>query len=104
MKVNIYSFNNLNILRAELYVKTTLHIYNFKNIGEIYDNRPSSNILNKARTNTLQLNDGNRHTNKNNKFGDEEIYDNRPSSNILNKARTNTLQLNVRNRHTNKNK
>ena len=31
---------------------------------EIYDNRPSSNILNKARTNTLQLNDRNRHTNK----------------------------------------
>ena len=30
---------------------------------EMYDNRPSSNILKKARTNTLQLNDRNdRHT------------------------------------------
>ena len=39
----------------------------FKNdFGEvvIYDNRPSSTILYKARTNTLQLNDSNRHTNK----------------------------------------
>ena len=31
---------------------------------DIYDNRPSSTILYKARTNTLQLNDRNRHTNK----------------------------------------
>ena len=31
---------------------------------EIYDNRPSSTILYKARSNTLQLNDRNRHTNK----------------------------------------
>ena len=31
---------------------------------EIYDNRPSSIILNKTRTNTLQLNDRNKHTNK----------------------------------------
>ena len=31
---------------------------------EIYDNRPSSNILNKARTNALQLINRNRHTNK----------------------------------------
>ena len=56
---------DLNIWKAELEVKTTLQIYQ-KNVGdeEIYDNRPSSNILNKARTNTLQLNDRNRHTNK----------------------------------------
>ena len=48
-------------------MKTTLQIYKKKtNFGdeEIYDNRPSSNILNKARTNTLQLNDRNRHTHK----------------------------------------
>ena len=49
-------------------MKTSLQIYKqFKNnFGEeeIYDNRPSSNILNNARTNTLQLNDRNRHTNK----------------------------------------
>ena len=31
---------------------------------EVYDNRPSSTILYKARSNTLQLNDRNRHTNK----------------------------------------
>ena len=31
---------------------------------EMYDNRRSSTILNKARTNTLQLNDRNRHRNK----------------------------------------
>ena len=56
------------IWKAELEMKTTLQIYkkNENNFGdeEIYDNRPSSNILNKARTNTLQLNDRNRHTNK----------------------------------------
>ena len=59
---------DLNIWKAELEMKTTLQIYKkFKNnFGdeEIYDNIPSSNILNKARTNTLQLNDRNRHTNK----------------------------------------
>ena len=45
---------DLNIWKAELEMKTTLQIYKNK-IGdeEIYDNRPSSNILNKARTNTL---------------------------------------------------
>ena len=37
--------------------------YNF-GYEEICDNRPSSNILNNARTNTLQLNDRDRHTNK----------------------------------------
>ena len=58
---------DLNIWKAELEMKTTLQIYKKKtNFGdeEIYDNIPSSNILNKARTNTLQLNDRNRHTNK----------------------------------------
>ena len=57
---------DLNIWKVELEMNTTLQIYKkFKNnIGEIYDNRPSSNILNKARTNTLQLNDRNRHTHK----------------------------------------
>ena len=57
---------DLNIWKAELEMKTTLRIKKLKNFGdeEIYDNRPSSNILNKARTNTLQLIDRNRHTNK----------------------------------------
>ena len=59
---------DLNIWKAELEMKPTLQIYkkNKNNFGdeEIYDNRPSSNILNKARPNTLQLNDRNRHTNK----------------------------------------
>ena len=49
-------------------MKTSLQIYKqFKNdFGEeeICDNRPSSTILYKARTNTLQLNDRNRRTNK----------------------------------------
>ena len=49
-------------------MKTSLQIYTkFKNdVGEeeIYYNRPSSTILYKVRTNTLQLNDRNRHTNK----------------------------------------
>ena len=56
---------DLNIWKAELEMKTTLHIY-LKNFGEeeMYDNMPSSNILNKARKNTLQLNNINRHTNK----------------------------------------
>ena len=58
---------DLNIWKAELEMKTTLQIYKKQNnFGDekIYDNRPSSNILNKARTNTLQLNDRNRHKNK----------------------------------------
>ena len=40
-------------------MKTTLQIYTKINFGdeEICDNRPSSNILKKARTNTLQMND-----------------------------------------------
>ena len=49
-------------------MKVTLQIYTDlkKNFGdeEMYDNRLSSNILNKAKSNTLQLNDRNRHTNK----------------------------------------
>ena len=57
-----------NIWEMELEMKTSLQIYKkFKNyLGEeeIYDNRPSSTILYKARSNTLQLNDRNRHTNK----------------------------------------
>ena len=57
-----------NIWEDELEMKTSLQIYKrFKNdFGEeqIYDNRPSSTILYKARTNTLQLNDRNRHTHK----------------------------------------
>ena len=48
--------------------KSSLNIYRrFKTDiceEDIYDNRPSSRILNKARTNTLQLNDRNRHVNK----------------------------------------
>ena len=55
-----------NIWEDELEMKTSLQIYKqFKNdFGEeeIYDNRPSSTILYKARTNTLQLNNRNRHT------------------------------------------
>ena len=31
---------------------------------DVYDNRPSPRILNKARTSTIQLNDRNRHVNK----------------------------------------
>ena len=55
---------DLIIWKAELEMKTTLQI-DKKNFGdeEIYDNRPSLNILNKARTNTQQLNDRNRHPN-----------------------------------------
>ena len=56
-----------NIWEDELEMKTSLQIYkkNKNDFGEeeIYDNRPSSTILNKARTHTLQLNDRNRHTN-----------------------------------------
>ena len=59
---------DLNIWKAELEMKTTLQIYKkIKNTfvdEEIYDNMPSSKILNKPRRNTLQLNDRNRHTNK----------------------------------------
>ena len=48
--------------------KSSLNIYRrFKTDiceEDIYNNRPSSRILNKARTNTLQLNDRNRHVNK----------------------------------------
>ena len=57
-----------NIWEDELEMKTSLQIYtkNNNDFGEeeIYDNRSSSTILYKARTNTLQLNDRNRHTNK----------------------------------------
>ena len=57
-----------NIWEGEPEMKTSLQIYNkLKNDfveEEIYDNRPSSTILNKERTNTLPLNDRNRHTNK----------------------------------------
>ena len=59
---------DLNIWKAELEMETTLQIYTHfeNNFGdeEIYDNMSSSNILNKAITHTLQLNDRNRHTNK----------------------------------------
>ena len=55
-----------NIWEDELEMKTSLQIFKKNDFGEveIYDNRPSSAILYKARTNTLQLNDRNRHTNK----------------------------------------
>ena len=56
-----------NIWEDELEMKTRQQIYKkINDFGEeeIYDNRPSSTILYKARTNTLQLNDRNRHTNK----------------------------------------
>ncbi len=47
--------------------KSSLSIYkNWKTVlaeEKIYDNRPSSEILFKARTNNLRLNDRNRHTN-----------------------------------------
>ena len=48
-----------NIWEDELEMKTSLQIYKKNDFGEeeIYDNRPSSIILYKARTNTLQLND-----------------------------------------------
>ena len=53
---------------SEIKTKRTLLLYrNFKDkIQEenIYDNRPSSTILYKARSNTLPLNDRNRHKNK----------------------------------------
>ena len=53
---------------SEIKTKSTLLLYrNFKDkIQEenIYDNRPSSTILYKARSNTLPLNDRNRHKNK----------------------------------------
>ena len=57
-----------NIWEDELEMKTSLQIYKQFEIDfaeeKIYDNRPSSTILYKARTNTLQLNVRNRHTNK----------------------------------------
>ena len=56
----------VNIWKDEHDIKST-DIHQIKNdFGEeeMYKNRPSSTILNKARTNTLQLNDRNRHTNK----------------------------------------
>ena len=57
-----------NIWEDELEMNTSLQIYkkirNDFGEEEIYDNRPSSTIFYKARTNTLQLNDRNRHTNK----------------------------------------
>ena len=56
-----------NIWEDELEIKTSLQIYKKgtlvkKKCMTIY--RPSSTILYKARTNTLQLNDRSRHTNK----------------------------------------
>ena len=54
--------------KKEMESKTSIELYrNFKaTICEetIYDNRPSSATLYKARTNTLQLNDRNRHIGK----------------------------------------
>ena len=58
---------DLNIWEDEPEMKTSLQIsrkINGFGEEEIYDNRPSPSILNKARTNTLQLNARNRHTNK----------------------------------------
>ena len=53
--------------QQEVAEKSSLAIYkNFKTIlaeEKIYDNRPSSQVLFKARTNNLRLNDRNRHTN-----------------------------------------
>ena len=73
---------DLNIWKAELEMKTSLQIYKNNYFGEenMYDNRPSSTILSKARTNTLQMNDRNRHTNKGtncmvcDEVGKEDIY------------------------------
>ena len=50
--------------RRPLIVTCLDYSESFDSISIIYDKRPSSNILNKARTNTLQLNVRNRHTNK----------------------------------------
>ena len=53
---------------SEIETKSSLLLYrNFKDKiqeEDIYDNRPSSTILCKARSNTLPLNDRNRHKNK----------------------------------------
>ena len=53
---------------SEIKTKSTLLLYrNFKDKiqeEDIYDNRPSSTILYKARSNTLPLNDRKRHKNK----------------------------------------
>ncbi len=52
--------------QQEIAEKSSLYIYrNWKTVGseeKIYDNRPSSVILFKARTNNLRLKDRNRHT------------------------------------------
>ena len=57
---------NLNIWKYNFKRRQVYMFTDKKDFGEeeIYDNMPSSTILNKARTNTLQLNDRNRHTNK----------------------------------------
>ena len=57
---------NLNIWKAELENEDNSTDIQKNCFGdeEIYDNRPSLKILNKAITNTLQLDDRNRHTNK----------------------------------------
>ena len=57
---------NLNICKGELEMNTSLQIYKEK-CEESYCNMPSSTILNKVISNTLQLNDRNRQRN-------EEIY------------------------------
>ena len=53
---------------VEILTKSSLQLYRrFKSDireEEFYDNRPASKIFNRARTNTLQLNDRNRHQNK----------------------------------------
>ena len=92
---------DLNIWKAELEMKTILQIYEKKNIAdeEIYDNRPSSNILNKAKTNTLQLNDRNRHTYKEincmvcDKDEKEDIYHFMLHCTAYNEERSHSTQL-----------
>ena len=62
------------------FVRICTQVIPFQSYQYIYDNRPSSTIVNKARTNTPQLNDRKRHTNKENNClvcdtGDkEDIY------------------------------
>ena len=67
VKTLMYSWDN-KLWLEDIGSKSSLNIYRrFKTDiceEDIYDNRPSSPILNKARTNTLQLNDRNRHVNK----------------------------------------
>ena len=93
---------DLNIWKAELEMKTTLPIYTKLKITgdeEIYDNRPSSNILNKARTNKLQLNDRNRHTTKEincmvcDKDEKEDIYHFMLHCTAYNEERSHSTQL-----------